>query len=143
MNIVKKSYIISMEYGICEICGTGFVKMRSNKKCCSSQCSVKASYLKSRKTKSIRNYIPKVKKEFKNKEVYDIVEEFVLDIQSKRFYADSIDIWKLISIYDLVYPKKITIPSANDIEKSAMIMFYQICIWYRTEKDKIEIGVYI
>jgi len=80
--------------------------------------------------------------ELSKEDVYKQVEFYVLRMKAKKFMADQIDIFKLVDIYDKLWPNKQSIPNMSgyqiDYEKSCMTMFERIARWYKTEKDILE-----
>ena len=71
-------------------------------------------------------------------EDYLEVEKFIYEIKRKAFRADYVDLFRLVHVYDLAFPKLIFIPMMCNIEKSCQTMFYKICCWYIDQKQKRE-----
>lgn len=66
------------------------------------------------------------------------VEKFLYEMKAKSYWANHIDIFRLIDLYDKVYPHLQNVPSSSDIEKSVNTMFYKVANWWLSRKNKIE-----
>lgn len=77
------------------------------------------------------------------KELYKSVGEFVYYMKAKHYYCDGVDVWRLIDIYDRVFPTQLNLPHLSaynmDMEKSVITMFYKVARWYADERDHLEI----
>jgi hypothetical protein len=131
----------------CPTCSKIFIKNRVDKVCCSVSCSSAYNRLKKLDGREIRSYTKrgqgKQKKEYKKKEntnVFKEVQEYIMYMKSKSYYADYVDLFKLVHVYDLVYPNLTQIPNMRDVEKSSDIMFAKICVWYKNKLDS-ELGL--
>lgn len=119
---------------VCPICSSEFIAKRPDKMCCSGNCSSRWSVIKSKGT--TRKYTKRQNKNPNNVELLKSVEKFIKEMKSKSYYADYVDLLKLVDVYDLIYPNLNCIPYINDIEKSIDIMFLKICLWYKNQKCK-------
>ena len=76
-------------------------------------------------------------------DLYKAVGEFVYYMKSKHYYCDGVDVWKLIDIYDRVFPTQLNLPHLSnynmDMEKSVETMFYKIARWYADERDHLQL----
>jgi hypothetical protein len=72
----------------------------------------------------------------KDKSTYFEIDEFVNKVKSKAYYADQSDIFKLIALYDELYPTT-TIPEYPDSEYTFNIIFAKVLDWYKLEKKSI------
>jgi DNA-directed RNA polymerase subunit RPC12/RpoP len=91
----------------CLNCGTEFIKSRKDKMCCSKYCSVRFYYKINKKEildKVNNDAISRFIKE--NKSNKEIVEDLLQDFKRKSWYVDSTDIFRLIDVYDRVFPEK-------------------------------------
>lgn len=118
----------------CIWCLRLWVPKNAKAKCCSKKCS--GEYFRwTRKgnplerTKAITQTMA---------QSYLEIEAYLMEIKAKRFMANSIDIWKLIHLYDLAFFNKTSIPHSNDIERSAEEMFLQLALWYKDRRDRGE-----
>jgi len=88
------------------------------------------------------NYKSLNRKENK-KELYEAVSKFVYYIKDKHYYCDGVDVWRLIDIYDRVFPTQLNLPHLSnynmDMEKSVITMFYKVARWYADERDHLKL----
>jgi len=68
-----------------------------------------------------------------NENLYDEVYKFIYNLKLKNYYADIIDIYKLVDIYDRIYLTD-SLPKINDIEASCCIMLDKVVKWYNINK---------
>lgn len=130
-----------MKREICKKCGTPFLKTRKDKLTCSRVCSALYSQKMSRmgltKPKPRRSKNPDLLK------VYKDVEEFVLYMKSKNYKANEIDLFRLVDVYDKIYPSLLGLPKMSkanpDYETSSIIMFDKVARWYVSNRDMIKI----
>lgn len=127
----------------CPICQKTFVAKRVDKVCCSGNCS--SSWTRSKKdgaSYTKRAYRRKNKTgiviEDIDTNLFNTVKSYIYEMKNKSYYADYIDLYRLVHIYDLVYPKLNQVPYMNDVEKSIEIMFMQLCVWYKNKRDLVK-----
>jgi hypothetical protein len=76
------------------------------------------------------------------KELYQDVKKFVYYMKAKHYYCDGVDVWRLIDMYDRVFPTQLNLPHLSnynmDMEKSVITMFHKIARWYADERDHLE-----
>lgn len=65
------------------------------------------------------------------------VEEVIKHLKTKRLYADTIDILKLIDVYCDVFPNELYNPKTADDEELFNIMLFKIVSWRNANRDKI------
>jgi hypothetical protein len=66
------------------------------------------------------------------------LESFLMSMKRKRFMANEVDIFKLIDMYDRVFPTGL-IPVSDDPELTFNKMLYKLAIHYRVEKTSVDI----
>lgn len=111
---------------ICDICDNYFEAMRSDTLCCSKICSGRKYYFKKvgfvNKISGLSLYESYNKRwELKSKkkisfdkiEVFNELEIYLKKLKSKRYYVDAVEIYKLIDMYDKVYPGRKGLPHMN------------------------------
>lgn len=139
---------------ICIICDNYFEAMRSDTKCCSKKCSHKRSYFKKMGFKNrfeAENYMVNKKELTKSKkmtidkvELLKELEIYLRRLKAKLYYVDAIEVYRLIDMYDKVYPERITLPhmnvSVDNYEKSFNAMLVGLFEWYNKYKQKTHLG---
>jgi hypothetical protein len=64
-------------------------------------------------------------------------------MKAKHYYCDAIDTYRLIDLYDRVFPSELNLPYLSgynmDMEKSVMTMFYNMAKWFADERDHLEL----
>lgn len=83
----------------------------------------------------------KSKKEIKDELIartndYKEIEDFIYSIKSNCYWASTVDLFRLVHIYDLAFPKLVRIPCVKNIEVSCELMFWKVCCWYVDQKSK-------
>jgi hypothetical protein len=82
-------------------------------------------------------------------ELYKDVKEFVLRIKAQNYNCYSIDVWRLIDLYDRVFPSQLNLPhtlyngKGTDMEMSSIVMFEKVARWYVDERDHFELLGYL
>lgn len=122
------------------------IKSDGTKKClsCGKYKDLSQFYKSTRSVYAHCIYCIRVRKQISNKflekkdDTYIKVEDFLMYMKRKHFYADAIDIYRLIDIYDLVYPNALTVPYVNDLEKSFMVMFDKVARWFSIQRMRLE-----
>ena len=124
----------------CPICHKSFMAKRIDKLCCSQNCASLLS--KWRRGIKKRPYVRKLSLPVKYVPIsnFDEVEAYLLEMKSKSFYADMVDLYRLVHVYDLCYPDLQSIPHSNEIEKCIETMFMKVCIWYKNNKKEGQAG---
>ena len=121
----------------CAWCGEDYLQTRFDKKTCSKKCSCNFSYSKRPKSYQINRNKKKIKSTHKKIETdldmrtYLDVKEFIFKMKSQHFKADAIDVFRLVDIFDRVFPSTQRVPNCNNIDKSVNIMFFKIVNWWR------------
>jgi hypothetical protein len=134
-----------MERENCKRCGVSFVKTRRDKMTCSTKCSNLYSQKMGRMglTKPKPRGVRVRKSNPDLVQVYKDVEEFVLYMKGKNFKANEIDLFRLVDVYDKVYPDLMGLPKMSklnpDYEMSSLIMFDKVVRWYVSNRDMIKI----
>ena len=76
------------------------------------------------------------------KDLYEAVNKFVYYMKDKHYYCDGVDVWRLIDIYDRVFPTQLNLPHLSnynmDMEKSVETMFYKVARWFADERDHLQ-----
>lgn len=126
----------------CGWCGEDYIQTRFDKKTCSKKCSAALSHAKhsvgykrnreKQKAKAVQEKI-KLNCEL---QTYIDVKEFIFKMKSQHFTADAIDVFRLIDLFDRVFPSTQRVPSCNNIDKSVNIMFFKIVNWWRIVNGK-------
>ena len=119
----------------CASCDAEFLKNRTDRIACSRKCSAKLSYRKTRKALKQKKDKVKIKSHY-NQKIYDEVTVFIFKIKRQSFRADAIDIFRLLDLFDKVFPLIKSVPSCSNIDKAANIMFFRIVNWWRIVNDK-------
>ena len=55
-------------------------------------------------------------------------------MKSQHFVADAIDVFRLVDLFDKVFPTTQKVPNCNNIDKSVNIMFFRIVNWWRISR---------
>jgi hypothetical protein len=77
--------------------------------------------------------------------LYNDVKNYVLRIKAQNYNCYSIDVWRLIDLYDRVFPSQLNIPhtlyngKGTDMEMSSIVMFEKVARWYVDERDHLEL----
>jgi hypothetical protein len=138
---------------ICAVCDDYFEAKRSDTKCCSKKCSHRRHYFIKMGFENrieAENYMVKKKELTKLKKVTrigatkaEILEEleiYLKRLKAKLYYVDAIEVYRLIDIYDKVYPERTTLPhmniNVNNYEKSFNAMLVGLFEFYNKYKQK-------
>jgi len=126
----------------CDWCDAEFLRTRFDKKTCSKKCSAAFSYSKHSKNYKSNKQKKEIKavevkiKFYKDQAIYDEVNQFIFQMKSQHFIADAIDVFRLVDLFDKVFPTTQKVPNCNNIDKSVNIMFFRIVNWWRISNSK-------
>jgi hypothetical protein len=98
----KEAVAMRSEIHLCPICGNEYIKNRVDRETCSKSCS---SLMWQRKNKDIKKSYNRKKEEVDKNTLSDILA-LLLDLKRKSFYINEIDIFKIISLWDVIYPNR-------------------------------------
>jgi hypothetical protein len=73
-------------------------------------------------------------------EILEELEIYLKRLKAKLYYVDAIEVYRLIDMYDKVYPERTTLPhmnvSVDNYEKSFNAMLVGLFEWYNKYKQK-------
>ena len=110
---------------ICKECGKDFVSKKRNTKFCSHKCSVKTRMFNKKTSNS----------------VYNEAVSLLKSLESKGWWVDDIDIFKLIDVWDKIYPGKTLDPAVKDMNLFYEQIITEIILWCKATKKKKEMIV--
>lgn len=126
----------------CGWCKEDYIQTRFDKKTCGKKCSSalshskhSAGYKRNREKQRIKAGQEKIKLDTQFQTYLD-VKEFIFKMRDQHFTADAIDVFRLIDLFDRVYPTVLRVPSCNNIDKSVNVMFFKIVNWWRVTSGK-------
>ena len=67
-----------------------------------------------------------------NNKTYNELKTYFQHLKSKSWWADMVDLYKLVDLYDLTHPHLENIPNSTKPHKSIEIMFDRLKSWYIT-----------
>lgn len=67
-----------------------------------------------------------------NAKTYKELKSWFYQMKSKSWWADMVDLYKLVDLYDLTHPHLENIPNSTNPKKSIEIMFDRLKSWYIT-----------
>lgn len=120
----------------CDWCGDNFLPKSKSTLTCSVICSKSrnAWYVRVKKGIYEPDRVRLTKKQYDK--LYKDIEEYIYRIKSNAYYADTIDLYRLVDLYDRAYPHLENIPYSRNIEKSVVVMFLKLAKWYNKKKLK-------
>ena len=122
-----------IETRACLYCNTTFIVTRKDKVCCSTLCASRNYYTKGSIIIKDQNNADKVMERRLSDDDKKQIGQLVLKIKAKGYWATELDLFRLISFYDLIRPNT-TIHHSNQ-EKTFNEMFYVVArFWSRLEK---------
>jgi hypothetical protein len=125
---VRKEIVIEN----CVVCGAEFRKTRKDKTTCGRSCSNKLHYLKKTgalaETYKTSNVVGKV-------DIANEIEPYLLDWKRRRFFLNEMDLFRVIDLWDKLYPSKFI---SENIDKTEMFegMIMDLIFHYKKYIDK-------
>lgn len=126
----------------CAWCDGDYLRTRFDKKTCSKKCSAAFShskhcpaYKRTQEKKKILEGVQKLKA-VQVQELFLDVQGFIFQMRDQHFICDAIDLLRLVSLFDRVYPSTQRVPSQTSGERASNIMFFKIVNWWRINTGK-------